>query len=112
MTIEALARITKGGFERVDKRLAEIDRGFAESDKKTDEKIDGLAGATKRGFDDVYKRFDAVYKRFDDVDSKFTQNEREHREIKEEIHEKFDEILTGQDKIVGMLEDRKTGRRG
>ena len=67
--------------------------------------IDDLAQMTKKGFDEVYER----------MDQKFVQNEMEHQEIKGEIHEikgeiheKFDEIMVGQDKIIGMLEDRKT----
>jgi predicted nucleic acid-binding Zn-ribbon protein len=73
ITIEYLARMVKDGFEKAEKR--------------TDEKIDGLAVMVQKGFQDVDNRFDAVEKRLDDVEKRLVRLESGFENLRVEVRE-------------------------
>ena len=68
MTIEDLAQVMQRGFKesdmRTDKKIDDLaqvmQRGFKESDMRTDKKIDDLAGMVQKGFEGVQNQFDDI----------------------------------------------------
>lgn len=67
------------------KGFKEVNDGFKELNKKIDNKIDELAIATQKGFEEIHgeinKKFEEVDRRFENVDKRF-----------EEVDRRFDRV--------------------
>lgn len=74
-------------FEQVDKRFDALEKKVDEIDTKIDTKIDELAFATKKGFDDTYTRLDRIEFRFD-------RHEREGSAARHVTNARLDRIET------------------
>ncbi|MBU2579346.1 hypothetical protein KKF19_00030 [Patescibacteria group bacterium] len=66
--------------------LEAVDYGFRKNDKK---------------FEGIDRQFEVAAERFDKIDKKFEK-------VDEQIKEKFDKVLSGQDKICKQLTDLQT----
>jgi len=82
-----------------------------QTQQKLNKKIDDLALATKKGFncvdkrfEGVDKRFDSIDKRFDSIDKRFEGVDKKFEQMDRKFTQKFDLILTGQDKLIKKLE--------
>ena len=100
ITLENLAEKMDEGFKKVDKRFGEAEIHF---DKKIDEKIDQLALAVAKGFNEVDERFNEVDERFNEVDERF--NEVDERFDK--VDEKFGNVNARLDIIETDVKDIK-----
>jgi len=80
-------------FPALDDKFANIDDKFAKMDDKFAKMDDKFANIDDR-FGKVGDRFNKIDERFDKIDM--------------EIEDKFDKVLTGQDKILKIIEDLKS----
>lgn len=70
--------------DRMDKRFERVDGRFDETNNNTDQKIDKLAIAVKHGFDEVHKRIDSLKS---DMNEKFIRIDDRFRETQGEIYD-------------------------
>ncbi len=88
-----------------------IERGFRESDKRTDEKIEKLAVMVQKGFDGVTERMDkmengigGIYDRLDRIENRLDLIESDLADIKNKLYNVIDrhefEIL--KDRVVDL----------
>ena len=96
ITLENLAEKMDQGFEKVDKKIDDgfkrVDEKFKEAeihfDKKIDEKIDGLALAVAKGFDENTKQHQKIFK----VLNNHTELLNNHTERFNKVDEKFGNV--------------------
>jgi len=84
--------ITKKNLEKT------LDKALASRGKVILNEVDQKFEKVGERFDEVDQKFEKAGERFDEVDQKFEKAD-------EQIKEKFDKVLTGQDKICKQLSD-------
>lgn len=82
-------------FPALDDKFAKIDGRFDKADDKF-AKIDGRFDKADDRFAKIDDKFVKVNERFNKIDARFDK-------VDEEIEEKFDKIMVGQDKILNEL---------
>lgn len=86
-TLKQLVATVNTLTQTVDNLAQNVKDGFAQVDKK----IDHLASATAKGFDEVNNRFKQMDNRFDQLATAtakgFAENDEYHNEIMAEIHD-------------------------
>jgi len=87
-------------FPALDDKFAKMDDKFAKMDDKF------------ANIDDKFAKMDDKFAKMDDsfekIGGRFAKIDWKFEEIKEEIKDKFDKVLTGQDKILKIIEDLKS----
>jgi len=79
ITIDKLAVMTQNGFGEIENKFIEIDNRFIEIDN-----------------------------RFIEIDNRFIEIEKQIEKIDQKLDEKFDKVLIGQDKLIGLLDTQRT----
>ncbi len=90
---EVLFPMLDNKFSKIDNRLAKADDRFAKIDDR---------------FDKIDNRFAIIDNRFAIIDNRFAKIDDRFDKIEGEIQEKFDKVLTGQDKILKIIEDLRS----
>jgi chromosome segregation ATPase len=103
-------------FNKVFNKLEEQGKKLEEHDDKFD-RIFGKLEEHDKKFDGIDKRFDGVDKRFDGIDNvlkaqatEFIQIHQKFEKMDTKIDNKFGQVLTGLDKVMGELEKAREDR--
>ena len=90
----------------LDKKFDSVNKQFVNIDKKFDNVDKQFVNIDKK-FDNVNKQFVNIDKKFDNVNKQFVNIDKKFDNVDKQIKNKFDKVLSGQDKIFKELGDLK-----